>query len=243
MADHRLNLNEVPRFITYINPRSFDAEKLTLAECQRAINLAQVRLRGWYFPHINDRERPRVGKDGAYVFQTTEARSVSDHVEEWRLYRSGQFMFKGMVWEHTNDDFQKRARNGARHWDRLVDPNTIPGFLEFRMMIALVTEAYTFAGRLAQAARYDESANIEVGFRGVMGYGLASNDFGIDLYDPYPVQFDNPRFEIEIAIQDLIAEPRALARTAVAKLFELFGWFDPAPQMIEQHQRSLLGPE
>ena len=243
MIERRLDLNKVPRFVTYVNPRRFDAERLTLQECQDAVNVSQVRLRGWYFPHINPQERPRVGDHGAYIFQTTEASLLSDHLEEWRLYRSGQFMFRGMVWEYTNDDFQRRARESRRHWDRTIDPNTIPGFLEFRMVIALVTEAYTFAARLAQAARYDESVTIEVGFRGVNGYGLASGDFGIDLYDPYPVQFDNPQVKTEIATEDLIAEPRALARTAVTRIFELFGWLDPSPQMIEQHQRSLLGPE
>lgn len=241
MPERRFDLNDVPRFVTYINPRRFDAERLTLQECQTAVNVSQVRLRGWYFPHINHRERPRVGDDGAYIFQATEASLLQDHAEEWRLSRSGQFMFRGMVWEYTNDDFQRRARESARYWDRPIDLNTIPGFLEFRMIIALVSEAYIFAARLAQAARYDESVNIEVGFRGVNGYGLASSDFGIDLYDPYPVQFDNPRFQAEIATQDLIAEPRALARTAVINLFELFGWLDVAPQMIEQHQRTMLG--
>lgn len=240
MSEQHLILDDVPRFVVYINPRQFNAEHLTLQECEQVVNVSQVQLRGWYFPHINRRERPRVGKEGSYIFQSTESSILSEHLEEWRLYRSGQFNFKGMVWEYTNAKFQRQARENARRWDTPADPN-IPGFLEFRMVIALVTEAYIFAARLAQAARYDESVNIEVGFRGVNGYGLASNDFGIDLYDPYPVQFDDPHFQTEIATQNIIAEPRALARTAVTRLFELFGWLNPAPQMIEQHQRALLG--
>lgn len=241
MSDQHFDLGNAPRFVAYINPKDYDPERLSLRECSAAVERSQVQLRGWYFPHIDRRRGILVGEGGAYVFQTTEPGRWSDHAEEWRLYRSGQFMFKGMVWEHANADFQKRARESARYWDVRRDPADIPGFLEFRMFIAQVTEAYIFAARLAQAARYDSSLTIDVGFRGVRGYGLASGDFGVDLYDAYPVQFDNPHFATDIAIDDIIGNPRGLARSAILRLFEQFGWLDAAPQMIEQQQNNLLG--
>lgn len=237
-ATGTLDLNSIPRFMVSINPNEYSVDRLTLAECRNAVSASQVRYRGWYFPHI---QPPiSVGDGAAYIFNSFRGGFINDHLEEWRLYRSGQFLFKGMVWEYTNTDFQQRARDDARYWDVKRDLKSISGFLEFRMLIALVTEAYTFAARLAQAARYDDALEIEVGLRGVKGYGLASNDFGIHLHDAYPVQFDDPHFQREIAIEQLIGDPWGCAREATLRLFEQFGWLDAVPRMVEQHQHALL---
>ncbi len=240
MSKAQLDLNGVPRFVMYVNPREYNAEHLTLEECTIAVQISQVQYRGWYFPHIDRRQRPRVGGHRQYMFQKTEVSSINDHVEEWRMYRSGQFAFRGMVWEHTNADFQAKAREESRRRDTSRDPNAIAGFLEFRMMIALITEAYTFAARLTQAAKYGESLTINVGFRDVQGFGLASNQFGLDLYDVYPIQVPDPHHERDIASQDLVAEPWSLAAEAAKVIFEEFGWLDAQPRMIAQHQHDLL---
>lgn len=243
MNEQALGLNSLPRFVAYITPKEYSPERLGLEQCVTAVSTSQVRYRGWYFPHIDRRQRPSVGGHREYVFQSRRSSVWSDHVEEWRMYRTGQFAFRGMVWEHTNENFQRSARQNARYWDSPIDPSAIPEFLEFRMMIALITEAYTFAARLAQAANYDDSTTINVGFRGVNGFGLASAGFGIDLYDPFPVQVDDPHFERDVATRTLIAEPWALARDATKRIFEEFGWINAPPQMIAQHQADLLGQE
>lgn len=231
------NLRNLPRFVVSIAPQSYNEKRLSTKDCLEVVSASQVRVRGWYFPHI-DRNSVRSGRNGSYVVHETE--ELGYHLEQWQMYRSGQFLFRMMPWEVPNGEVQDRMRENARRWDSRRDANEVDGFIEFKMLIYSTTEAYVFAARLAQAAHYDTAVDIQVGLRGVRGWALGSNEFGVHLYGAYIAQDDAALYERSIPLDILIGNPLDLALEATKSLFSQFGWLDADTGMIENWQREIF---
>lgn len=228
------NLPRLPRLNVVISPQRYELERLTAKQCIEVVSSSQVRARGWYFPHIN-RDGITSGPGGTYVMDQTELRG--EHLEQWRMYKSGQFLIQMMPWEVPNAEVQETMRENARHWDSAISVNDVPGFLSFIMMILSVTEVCIFAARLAQAARYDTAVEIEVSLRGIKGWAIGSNDFAVDLYGAYVAKTDTVEYAKTAPLDGLIANPLGEAVIATQTLLEQFGWFDIAPETIENWQR------
>jgi len=231
------NFNKLPRIVISISPQRYDEKKLTTERCRDVVASSQVRVRGWYFPHIN-REGMTTGPRGVYVQDETEERGY--HLEQWRMHTSGQFLFRMMPWEVPNNEVQDRMRSNARHWDSKTRVEDVPGFLSFIMLIYTIAEAYVFAARLAQAAEYDSALDLQIGLRGIRGWALGSNDFGVDLFGAYIAKNDVVLHDAEIALDILIADPLDAAVQATTSLFEQFGWISPDPAMMSNWQRQIF---
>ena len=69
-----------------IRPISFTKDRLSnLAEAEQQLRACQVKLRGWYFPHIGKIKR---GLD--FIEESVSFRGIN---EAWRFYQSGQLIF------------------------------------------------------------------------------------------------------------------------------------------------------
>jgi hypothetical protein len=240
MSEVSDRLNDQASFVLAIVPQKYDATLVDVNRYERIIGSSQVRARGWSFPYYKSAAL-EIGPGESYCSQETLALTSANHIEQWRLYRSGQFLFRMKLWEAGDDEVQERMRKTMRHSD-LSDKQlaATPGFISFVALIYSVSEAYVFAARLAQAIPYDVSIDVRVGLRNVRNWALASNDQSVDLYNAYVARNDRPQYSSVLALDALIGAPLDHATTAIQSLFRQFGWPDASPDVIANWQRNIF---
>lgn len=228
------NLHALPSSFAEIRPTVYDAEALSLVQCREIVSASQVLARGWYFPHIN-RDAISVGSRGMFVNNETDGGGFQHHIERWRMYRSGHFLFTAKLWEVSDEEIQGRMRDNMFANTR----SDIEGFISFIGQIYSISEAYVFAARLAQGIPYRTPVDITVGLRNVRGWSLGSNEFAIDL-GPYVTALEAPEHAVQLEPARLIADPLGLAVQATIGIFQQFGWLEPSAGMIENWQRQIF---
>src|SRR6267142_1198459 len=90
-----------------IRPNEYREDRVpTLEQCRSLLSEIQVRLRGWYFPHIKDADL--VNKE-SWVECSTSWHLIREH---WRFYQSGQFFhLSGCVEDYADQsDLARKAR-------------------------------------------------------------------------------------------------------------------------------------
>lgn len=230
------NIGSLPRFVAAITPQQYDENALTPEQCVKVVQQSQVRARGWYFPHI-DRERISMGPRNEYAMGAVDEHR--HHLEEWRMHRTGQFLFRMKLWEEGETAVQTRMRDeAARLHDGSRGFENIPGFVAFVMLIYSVSEAYLFASRLAQAVPYRTAVDITVGLRGVQGLALGSLDPFVEFDELHITQIDKPEHKATLQLDDLVANPLQPAVSAARALFQQFGWLEPSAAVIAGWQRE-----
>ncbi len=233
-------IEQVPRLVIAITPKKYDENLLDIKKCIEVVNTSQVRARGWYFPHLN-RDALAPGERNQFLMNETESHGFVEHLEQWRLYRSGQFTFRSMLWDVPSDEVQQNMRRNAAEWNfRGIDLSNVLGFIGFVGIIYSIGEAYVFASRLAQSIPYSSDVEITIGLRGVKGWALGSNHPGVHLDNPYITRGDSPEHQAVISVEDLIANPLGLAVASTVELFQQFSWLDPSPAMIANWQREIF---
>lgn len=234
------SLDSLPTFIAGVRPPAYDHSLLTTERCSEVVLRNQVRFRGWYFPHAR-LERIAAGPKAAYVEQTTDSPGFgTHHLERWRMYRSGQFVFRALVWEYSNEELKRRGREEVEwmlHGSTLAQEPQ--GFLSFITLIYWVTEAYVFASRLAQSVPYASPVEVRVGYRNIDGWILTSSQLEYSLDEIYQSK-RSPLSVRQVEVDRLIAFPHECAAEAIEELFQQFGWMNPSPSMIEHHQVKLV---
>ncbi|MHB8415749.1 MAG: hypothetical protein ACYDB1_10270 [Acidiferrobacteraceae bacterium] len=233
-------IEQVPRLVVSVAPLRYDAERLSIQRCAEIIPTCQVRVRGWFFPHIS-RESIVSGERNRYIMHETEVQGIIRHLEQWRMYRSGQFVFRMMLWEVPNAGAQEKMRENAdgsnyNHWDF----DRLKGFVGFVGVIYSVSEAFTFASRLAQAVPYDTPADISVSLRGLKNWALGSTDWAVHLDEAYIARVDALEHQVVAPLDELVADPLGKAADAITSLFQQFGWMDPSRTMIGNWQRQIF---
>jgi len=234
------NLDVLPSFFVGVTPSDYDAERLSAERCKALVLGNQVRFRGWSFPYARDASIV-AGSNSAYVEQSTDSQGFAiRHLERWRMYRSGQFLFSALVWEYSNEELQRKAREEFQwslHGAKLrEDP---PGYLSFIIVIYWITEAYVFASRLAQSVPYSTPVEIRVGYRNINGWALTSTqpEYSLDeiyICKRYP-------FSVKpVEVDRLVGDPLGCASEAIISIFQQFEWMEPSARMIAQHQLSIV---
>jgi hypothetical protein len=229
------DLRSQPRLEVSIAPQRYNAAAMNLNQMMRVIAVSTVKGRGWSFPYAEENSII-VGPGMKYIGGELDFTTFVSHLEEWRLYSSGQFLFRMRPWEIPDQEWQRKTRERLESRERRVPPDVI-GFLAFDLLLFSVTEAYIFASRLAEAVPYDTAVNVHVGLKGVKGYALASREPDRALYQPYTSPIDNPHDDVTLPLDVLIANPKAAASSALINLYRQFRWTNPpAPETIAQHQ-------
>ena len=235
------NLSKLPRFVASITPQRYDPKALDVQRCRAIVEAGQVRARGWYFPHI-DRERLAAGPKLEYIQNEADYQGFVDHIERWRFYTSGQFVFQMMAWEVPDKEAQEEMRKQTTMFYPDRAKSIVAGFLSFIMCIYSISEVYVFASRLAQEIPYDTSVEIMVGYRSVKNWALGSLEPSVSLDFPYITPNDTLTSERTVALDDLIAKPLELAAAAVIEIFEQFSWSNASPSMIASWQGQIFAP-
>jgi hypothetical protein len=194
-----------------IHPADFQEFRIAkIEDLPAAIARTAVQLRGWDFPHVG-RQGPSIGRD--WIEGRVDWRN---HVEAWRLYQSGQFVFYGGI---RTDWYEQDSA--------LVSmPNWRSGFLlPVVDTVYRFTEIFELAARLASGPLAAATISVEINVVGLEGRLLwidspNRSEFSIDRtasITEFPQTFD-------LQQDVLLAERKALATRAAEELFARFGW-------------------
>lgn len=128
-------------------PTVYKPDALSLKETNEIMENCQVRLRGWYYPHI---QHAQTGH-GTVTRANDHCMGWFDdggaYKEVWRMYQSGQFMHYKALWE----DREKYSKA----------PNE--PYLAISSTLALnVTEMFEFFSRLAQTGKFGEQFEVSL---------------------------------------------------------------------------------
>lgn len=231
------NIHKLPRFVASISPQEYQKKTLSGRDAIKPIQEAQVRARGWYFPHING---PSMGPNSDYLQDSIDIEGWSNHVERWRFYASGLFVFEGMLWEYPNAELQRQMRIQADRYMSSGARSNAEGFVSFVGAIYAISEVYVFAKNLVQSIQVGSGVEIMVGYSSVRNYALESSDPGVSIYGPYTSHNETIRSTKTIRVDTLVADPLGLSTDAVTDVFQQFAWLDPPRSMIENWQRQIF---
>ena len=205
-----------------MQPESYIVNRIPAAtELQRRVQESAISLRGWTFPIV--------GRVSASQWTNFENGSQSfhngrgDRPEAIRVYKSAL-----VIW---------RAGMGEDYWQGLADQNVI----SFIGIIYSVTEWLLFGRRFYEAIlSVDESVLLIIRASGVKGRKLASLDPRVELGWEYRTEVSAFEIKEKVTVPELRADPEALARKIIRKVFELFNWNDPDETMLQNWQQRLI---
>jgi hypothetical protein len=205
-----------------IRPEVFLKERITsLRDCQQLIENNQIRHRGWYFPHIDERDLHR-GLD--YIELNTEFRSTK---ESWRFYQSGQLAFFSAL----SEDWIADDTLMPNDYRQGIKPGLV---LEVISALYQLAEAYEFVARLAQHGVYGRDFYLRINLVGVKGRQLFFwPGSGRYLSMAYVCQVIELPRENSYAVTDFIARSRDYTYSHFVWIMERFG-FEPSEAVFKR---------
>jgi hypothetical protein len=179
------NIRSRPHWRVLFHPAIYERERIgDPTELVQLVERNAVRLRGWDFPTI-DRNGETQERGESWVAGWCE---YAGHIEYWRLYQSGQFVFRGSVVESANLEWRERLRGDTiahlKHLGRNAEIDSAPGFLSQTNMIYTITEYFEFAARLCAAGVFAGGLSGSVELHNVEGL-ILTTDWNKALTDLY----------------------------------------------------------
>lgn len=197
-----------------IRPTQFVKERVaTLAELRDIVPKCSVTLRGWDFPHVGDNRTPiQNGLD--WVQQSCD---FAHHIELWRLYQSGQFVFYGALLDDWRDNSP---------WGDPAPANWQAGqSLAIASALYTYTEIYEFAARLALSAVGSDDVVVDATLSGLEDRRLVVDEpRRVPLHGVHVASIREFPSQRLYQRAELTAKPRELALELAIQLFERFGW-------------------
>jgi len=208
-----------------VRPETFEQDRVSkVTELSNILTALKVQIRGWDFPHIDWQQSPAVE-----VHSIRQSYEFSHHLEWWRFFQSGQFLFVGGLSEEWRDvSSQWPAPAG---WQ----PG---GYVHIPAALYRITEIVEFASRLSTSEAGAEVMSIQISLRRVENMALDFGQTGRILTRDYKTGVDEIPVSLIVQRGPLVAESRAIARDLTAQLLQRFG-YDPAPQILEEMQQQL----
>jgi len=193
-----------------------------------------VRLRGWDYPYIAQRNDDKSGGQPAGEFYENWI-NWWNHIEFWRMYRSHQFLHYLALRE---DWFEESD------WSKELAMQFQPGqVLGTGGTISTITEIFEFAARLGRAGVYPTGVIVDVTLE-----NTANRSLWVD--DPRRMPFFHPRATgaqkiatvSNLSPDDFLNENSEKALAMIVDIFDNFGWENISLQIIrEQQERFLQG--
>jgi len=224
-----------PYFSLRLIPES-QIPELTFDVAKKLVFENRASLRGWDFPHVDPRE---VYNAEDYVFSVID---WNNHLELWRMYLSGQFIYIGNLWD-VLPEFQEKLRREVESSRNDGTPNqkaSIKGVTSFIGLIYSVTEFYVFAARLSSALSLTGSLDIKNTLHNVEDWVLGAGEPAMGWYSFYQSKTRDIELSRTLPVNELVADPKTAAVLAIKRLFEGFNWNDASPNMIRGWQDKLM---
>ncbi|NOT34440.1 MAG: hypothetical protein HOP12_09750 [Candidatus Eisenbacteria bacterium] len=207
------------------------AEKLTTIDrCREIVEQSALELRGWEYPAILNGASD-VGRERTQQYFEL-SNDWENHIEFWRMYKTGQFLHYLALREDWLADDQLASMR-----ERGIAPMARLGVVG---SVYTATEIYAFLARLTRAGLYDEGVSV-----GVTLYGTKDRALLID--DPGRVGFSYERKTSAEKLEwnrvhskeEVLQQSTELSRDLIREWFDVFGW-QAAPELIAKDQERLL---
>lgn len=220
-----------------IRPAKYDTQRIAFSQLEETLHRAQVRLRGWHFPHLTSRRDETA--HGTNFYATWNA---FQNYEYWRFYESAQLIHYHGVREQVDEGYRERiAEQTRRNLDWLKpDWASVKGYLDIINVLYTVTEVFEFASRLAVSLDLAEPMHIEIGLENIENFILAVSDPGRAWHQFYQWKNANLSNTWQLKAKDLATGSASQSLDAVAWLFQRFGWFDANLHALRDAQDAFL---
>lgn len=211
-----------------------DSLKLdTLGKTKEIVENNKIRLRGWDYPHVPNRNDDHTGLDIEDTFYRgwTEFDSIK---EFWHMYQSGQFLHYSALREDwfSEDGWQSNLAKTIKPMSSL----SITGSLTYHL-----TEVFEFLSRLTQNGIYEEGVLVSIKLCNTKDRELwVSDPMRGPLYGQYKTSADNIEFTKEYSAGDIIGNPSKNALECIIYFCDRFGWHRPPIEVFEKDQEKLL---
>ncbi|HOO89775.1 MAG TPA: hypothetical protein PLA74_03025 [Syntrophales bacterium] len=228
-----VNVLAYPHWRVNFRPENYSEEAIpTLSECFQIVEKNRVRLRGWDFPHLSNRDEER-GHGAKWVASWS---SFMSHLEYWRFYQSTQFLHLSSVREATEERWrEKLQQQTAVHLSHIghINWDEVPGFISIMNFIFCATEIIEFAARLCQAEVYKGEVNISIQLNKIKGFVLTT-DWNRAWSAYYAANEDSLGKTWAIDSGALIANSAQYSLDVVVWFFERFGWLNPSTEVLRK---------
>ncbi len=98
------------REVTFFSPTSFDAKRYEIPKLKEALKKASVDFRGWPFIFVSrDSKDLYVIQDGIESLVEFPDFKGNDRIDFWRIYTSGLFYHRCLMWEESQDRKRRPA--------------------------------------------------------------------------------------------------------------------------------------
>ncbi len=225
-----------------IHPNEFKENLISdISQLQKIIEDNQVRLRGWYYPHL-DKVVYRSGKDAITSDCDWEQ---GPRFEQWKYYQSGQFLHYFSIDEDYFIDAKKREEimNSFRFNEEMGEGKEVKNFLGIIGVIYSVTEIYQFASRLAEKGLLGDTFTIKIKLGNVKNRMLFFWDVFRFLNRPYICLTEDNSINIEyndLSKESIIKEADNLALDAAIEIFRYFNWNTVQKNIFSEDQKKFL---
>ncbi len=215
-----------------IRPVVYKKDRLAQNRLKDIVRSKRVDLRGWDYPHIEERE------NGPYPIQTgiEKITDWSYHIEFWRMTTSGNFYHLVALKEDWLGNIE--YRNIWAQGDELRNKK----WLGVTNNLYRLTEIFEFAKRLALANIYDGEMIIDIKLHDIENRMLV-----IESYDRMPLAFPRiarvPKWSApkdRYIVSDVIENSAEIAFQAYLNLVYLFGWENPPVEILKNDQEKFL---
>jgi len=227
------------RVVIHPTDRYYNQERIKRSELSSLIEGAQVRLRGWYYPHFK-KEDVKIIDQNKISFSD----EFEHHTEYLEFTTSGQFAHIFLMREDYVLPPEEKELIKSRFVFNKDSAANIDKFFEMVSAIYQVTEIFYFASNLAQVTQYNdvEELSITIELSGVKSRMLYIWDTMRSLHSPYicNLEKDIMKYSKPIGKDDLIAQFDSYALDVVIEFFQLFGWDAPNEAAIKEDQKRLL---
>jgi len=227
-----------PYWRVIVRPTDYQAEYVSFAQLESTLQKAQVRLRGWYFPHLSRRAN-EICSGTNYLAMW----NIFHNYEYWRFYESAQLIHYHGVRECVDSGYKEKIEEVTRSNLKWLDPDwsTVTGYFDIINFVYTVTEIFEFAARLASALELQKQMHIEIGLENVKGFILGISDWG-RAWD-YLYQWngsDSLSGSWDVDSRDLSATAHDQSLAAIIWFFQRFGWKEANYQALRDAQIALF---
>jgi hypothetical protein len=192
-----------------VHPANFIENRIPYSELWKILQGSVVMLRGWPFPYIDQEKNAEHLEDSLRQSEDWEA-----HREVWRFYTSGQFIYIGAFiedWTERQSLIGYRPKSG----------NPLLGCYDISSRCA---EAYELAARLSNTAAGGNAMTVSISLHGIGGRQLYMEDPARALAWTNTAAIPDLTVRETVRQEDLLAQPRTLARQATQEIFLRFGF-------------------
>ena len=229
----RVMISPSEKFLNKVN--------IDISELSDIIADSQVRLRGWYYPHIDKKNGIKFSNQNEIK---NECNFFNGHGEIWKFTTTG--IFKHIL--SMKEDYVINDQMAEEIKSRFVFNNNeayhVKNFFAILYNVYKFTEIFLFASSLAQLEVYNDvkEFEIKIDLIRVKDRMLFMWDRGRDLYKPYICVIENDEINLsnKYKKEELIANFDNYSLKMVTEAFMRFNWKNPNYQVFDQEQKKLL---